>query len=336
MVHEALTAERLDTLEARDAAAYFIARRSQGLSVSEQGLLDAWLAVDEAHRRALATAESAWRAFDTPGDDEILAAMRAHALAPRSRAGIAWRYATAAAAVVVLVAGAAWLLMPALKPGAQQVATGATVQYVSAHGAVRVFNLPDGSAMTLDADSAATSRFSATQRDIQLQRGRAFFAVAPDRSRPFSVTAAGQQVVAVGTRFDVDLNTAELTVTLLQGHVTVGQSPQHSILLEPGQRFVLRSGKASVQTLGAQAENAGAWRTGLIAFDDQTLAEAAVVMNRYARDPIVIRDPAVGAIRVSGQFRAGDTDRFAQTLAEMHGLRTVRGPGGGIELRPAK
>ena len=58
-------------------------------------------------------------------------------------------------------------------------------------------------------------------------------------------------------------------------------------------------------------------------------------MNRYAHDQIVIRDPAVRAIRVSGQFKAGDADRFAETLAEMHGLRSVRGADT-IELTPEK
>lgn len=322
----------------RDAAAYFIARRSEGLTASEHNLLQDWLAADRSHERAFASAESAWGQFDDSADDEVLAAMRAHALAPRRRAPVAWRYA-AAAALAVLIAGAVWFLTPALRPGGpapQQVATGPgpSVQYVSAHGAVKVFKLPDGSTMTLDADSAAVGRFSADHRSIQLQRGRAFFVVAPDRSRPFAVAAANQQVVAVGTRFDVDLGAQGLTVTLLEGHVTVGPPARKTVMLEPGQQFVLRQGKTSIRTIGPQAEDAAAWRTGLIKFDDQTLAEAAAVMNRYSNDQIVIRDPAIAAMRVSGQFRAGDTERFARTLSEMHGLRFVR-QASRIELAPA-
>ena len=63
---------------------------------------------------------------------------------------------------------------------------------------------------------------------------------------------------------------------------------------------------------------------GLVNFDDQPLAEAVAVMNRYSTDQIVIGDTRVASLRVSGQFRAGDSQRFAETLAEMHGLRAIR------------
>ena len=69
-------------------------------------------------------------------------------------------------------------------------------------------------------------------------------------------------------------------------------------------------------------------------FDDVTLAEAAVEVNRYSLQQIVVHDPAVAAMRVSGQFKAGEAERFAQTVAEMHSLRAVRRTNA-IELVPA-
>ena len=57
-------------------------------------------------------------------------------------------------------------------------------------------------------------------------------------------------------------------------------------------------------------------------------------MNRYSQDRIVIRDSSVAGLRVSGQFRAGDADRFAEALGELHAVRAVRRPGE-IELVPA-
>jgi len=83
-------------------------------------------------------------------------------------------------------------------------------------------------------------------------------------------------------------------------------------------------GTATVRTIGASSENAIAWRVGLLNFDDETLAEAAAVMNRYSQYQIVIHDPAVASMKVSGQFRSGDVQRFAATLADTHKLRAVR------------
>jgi transmembrane sensor len=319
VVREALTPETLKALEARDAAALFIARRAEGLTENEHQLLANWLASDERHRRVFESADRAWNSFAEAESDEVLAAMRAHALAPRRRSWEQWRPA-AAAAVLLVAIGAAWFVF---RPGSLQTAP---IQYASARGEVRVLQLPDGSSMTLDADSVAVGNFGDDERTIELQRGRAFFAVMPDPSRPFAVTAAGQHVVAVGTRFDVNVAMEVLTVTLLEGHVRIEavDSAVAPVTLAPGQQYVQRLGAVTIQAIGVASENAAAWQSGLINFQNQPLAEAAAVMNRYSREQIVIKDPEVAAIHLSGQFRAGETQRFAETLAEVHQLRVVR------------
>src|SRR5262245_34173073 len=116
MVREALTSQRLDALEPREAAAYFVARRAEGLTSGEQQLLDGWLAKDEAHRHVFDSADRAWQTFADADGDEILAAMRAHALAPRARAFATWRPAVAAAAVLLLVVAAGLFLVPGWSP----------------------------------------------------------------------------------------------------------------------------------------------------------------------------------------------------------------------------
>jgi transmembrane sensor len=331
MVREVLTRKKLDALGPRAAAAYFIMRRAEGLTSGEEQLLADWLARDESHRRIFENTDRSCRVFADAEGDEILAAMRAHARAPRRRGWMTWRPAIAAAAVLLLAVGTALFLVPGLNPwapGSQQpgAVTGEAIQYASARGEVKDLQLPDGSAMALDADSVAVGHFTAASRSVDLQRGRAFFEVMPDRSRPFAVRAADRSIVAVGTRFDVNLGPDGVTVTLLEGHVRIESADraQAPVLLEPGQQYIERQGQATLRTVGAASDNAVSWRNGLLSFDDQPLADAAAVMNRYSKIQIVIRDPAVAAIRVTGQFRAGEAERFAATLAELHKLRVIR------------
>src|SRR5262245_17803106 len=115
MVREALTSERLAALEPSDAAAYFVVRQAEGLTDSEQQLLAGWLARNESHRKAFAAANRSWKTFEQSEGDEILAAMRAHALAKQPRAVTHWRPSVAAAAVLVLAVGAL-VLFPAMNP----------------------------------------------------------------------------------------------------------------------------------------------------------------------------------------------------------------------------
>jgi transmembrane sensor len=327
VVREALTIEKLSAFEPGEAAAVWIARRAEGLTDSEQKLFADWLARDPGNQRHLEIAERAWRNFDDAGDDELLGAMRAHALAPRARRHLRWQPFAAAAALLLAVIGAISIFHSPVT----------TLEYASVPGQIQEHTLADGSSLTLDGDSRLVSRFSDQQRAIELYRGRALFAVTSDPSRPFSVTAAGHRVVAVGTRFDVNLVAQALTVTLIEGEVKVEfpGSSKPPVTLTPGQQLVERGGSVEIRTLGAASEAATSWRTGLVTFDQQPLAEAIVVMNRYSTDQISIRDARVAALRVSGQFRGGDSQRFAETLAEMHGLRVVR-QGKQIELVRAK
>jgi ferric-dicitrate binding protein FerR (iron transport regulator) len=89
-----------------------------------------------------------------------------------------------------------------------------------------------------------------------------------------------------------------------------------------------------IRRVEGAAGDAISWQSGLLRFDDHTLVEAAAVVNRYSKDQIVVRSPVVSGLNVSGQFPAGDAQRFADTVAEMHGLRAVR-QATQIELVPA-
>ena len=111
MVREALNLEALKALSPSEAAAYLVARGADGFTPDEQQLLDGWLAQDVANQRAYDSAERAWNSFANAKGDEILAAMRAHALAPRKKTWTRWLPAAAAAAVVLV--GALLLVDPA-------------------------------------------------------------------------------------------------------------------------------------------------------------------------------------------------------------------------------
>jgi transmembrane sensor len=329
MVHEALSHQRLDKMPRDEAAALLAVRRAEGLSDSEAQLLAEWLAADEANRQALAATDRTWQHFDQIEDNEILAAMRAHARAPRQRGwGLDPRMA-AAAAILILIMATSLVFGPSLFRGPTREAdpsvTLAWTRYASAHGAVRAIALSDGSVVTLDTESVVETRLAADTRAIRLVRGRALFEVAPDASRPFAVSAGGRRVVALGTRFEVDLGGSALRVKLLKGSVAVepGAGGRAIVTLKPGQEFIAASGAEKVRSVDVAAGDP-AWRRGLIDLDDVPLNAAAAQINRYSRDQIVISDPDVAAIRVSGQFRIGDAARFASTVAELHQVRVTR------------
>ena len=101
MLREALTIERLTAMGADEAAAFFVARRAEGLTAQEEELLSVWLATETGAAAAVDRADRAWNAFADVGHNEILAAMRAHALAPPMRPNSGWGRGLATAAAIV-------------------------------------------------------------------------------------------------------------------------------------------------------------------------------------------------------------------------------------------
>ena len=79
-----------------------------------------------------------------------------------------------------------------------------------------------------------------------------------------------------------------------------------------------------------------AWEAGEVSLANTSLADAAAQLNRSSRQRIVIADPAVAAIRVSGIVQAGESASFAQAVAKTYGLRVVRPARDVIVLAPGR
>ncbi len=215
-------------------------------------------------------------------------------------------------------------------------AGGAEASLTTSPGEVRAFRLADGSRLILDADSRVRVMLSAERRDLALLRGRARFVVAHER-RPFVVAAGGGSVLARGTIFDVTLRGQGATVALIEGLVDVRQPASGTAAgssLESGEVTRLTAGHgiaigggrgvALQATPVVQAD----WPSDLRDFRNVLLRDLLVEANRYADRPLVLTEPELGDLRVSGIFRVREPARLAENLAELLDLSLVQGPSG--------
>ncbi|WP_426700585.1 FecR family protein [Rhodanobacter sp. Col0626] len=352
------------------AASAWLARRDgDGWSTHDQVQLDAWLHESIAHRVAYLRLDAAWRQSDrlkalgagvpagnvpsrgawglVPGaesrtappesgtHDELSAWAGADA-GHRSRSSShtarkpstnhprkLLRYAAAGLSLVVL-ASLSW--------GWRHYSAVEQTSYRTAIGGLQDVSLPDGSVITLSSDSRILVTLSRNERLIDLQQGEAFFKVAKDASRPFVVSAGDRRAIAVGTRYDVRRDAADLRVIVTQGVVRLESDngpdgrrlpttllPAGSIALASDAGVVLSSG--SMQ----HAEEMLNWRSGFISFHDTPLASAAAEFNRYNIRKIVIGDASIGNLQVGGNFRWSNADTFVRLLEQAFPVRAVYG-----------
>lgn len=194
----------------------------------------------------------------------------------------------------------------------------------SPHGRQVRHALPDGSGLWLDALSSAELQYFATRRTVQLAQGAAFFAVARDEDRPFTVQAAGLRVTVLGTRFGVEITprpdggAAQVSVQVESGRVRVerdadGAGAAFAHELAAGQGLQWRSGQDAPQLLAQ--ETAAPWRHGELVFADATLGEALQRLSRYT--PLVLRStPDVADLPLSGRVRIAQAQAWIRALPQ--------------------
>lgn len=326
-----------------EAARWSARLRAADFSESERAELQQWLQADTAHADAFAAAKLvADGVRELTRLDPRLSAMVDEAYAMGTAAGSnaarplprlksRWALGTGFAAVLAmltLVGGRGTTQSQSPEPPTQIYAAGETVRQVL---------LEDGSQLSLDTGARVSVRLSAHERRLQLLAGRALFEVAHDRNRPFSVEANGVVTTALGTRFQVDrAQDHSVSVVLSEGSVEVDQRLERGIerntRLRPGQQIVADArGEADWIKQDVDTEVATSWSRGRLVFRATPLAQAVAEVNRYSPIRLVIADPALSELAVSGNFIPGDGRPIATAFAEVLPLRLVE-TGGEIVL----
>lgn len=139
----------------------------------------------------------------------------------------------------------------------------------------------DGSHVWLNAGSSVTYpvAFLGNERNVSIT-GEAYFEVAPDKTKPFTVSKGDMKVAVLGTHFNVNAYEDEndIKVTLLEGSVKVTKD-QHSLTLQPRQQAVISS-TISLNT-EVDIEQVMAWKNGKFDFGEGTSVQE--IMRQVAR-----------------------------------------------------
>jgi transmembrane sensor len=329
---------------AGQAADWFVANDDE-LSESAQAGLVSWLRDSPKHVQAFLEVTQITHdlaAVDAPNlsIESLVAAARADdtmdvvTLAPedaqgsrtsrRRRTQALWTVPLAAAAALLVVAvSLLWWNRDGERFGLPRT-------YETAHGEQGAWRLPDGSMLHLNTESSATVRYSGSERLVELNRGQAVFDVSHGDRRRFRVSAGGAEVIATGTEFDVYRRDTLTLITVVQGDVRVyawdstaarnSARPASSVALNAGQQIGVDAGGLWGEPVSVDAKAAVAWLRHEIVAQNRPLEEVAAEFNRYGRVQIVIEDPALKLLRISGHFDAYDTDSFAAFLASLEGV----------------
>ncbi|MCE7916135.1 MAG: DUF4880 domain-containing protein [Nitrosomonas sp. PRO5] len=198
--------------------------------------------------------------------------------------------------------------------------------FATARGEQKKVNLPDGSTLWLDTTTQAEVVLYRQRREVRLTDGQALFAVQSNPDQPFDVLTGGTRITVVGTRFSVRRTRSGLgaegsvSVVVEEGRVRVAsRSAAHkmdsssSVELSAGQSIIADAAGA-LGPVNRDDAPAATWREGRVSFSGTPLMQALAEFERYGDTGLVIRDPAVAALKVNGSFDLRQIGAFARAL----------------------
>ncbi|OZI31069.1 hypothetical protein CAL29_24330 [Bordetella genomosp. 10] len=359
-----------DSRAREEALDWFVRRRNENFGAEGERAFQTWLLADPAHRQAFDHWQREWQAFDDIAPDmrSLLQRNLAHdqALDADTGAGQADPQAVApdrqrpvqqpmplrrrilasglAVAGVATVTGGSGLLVWnywQARPLYSQ-------SFHTRRGQQSEVSLSDGTRLRLDTDTRLEVAYYRQRREVELLDGQAVFAVQSDAGRPFHVLAGPMRITVVGTRFSVR-HTPQIPggggvhVAVEKGAVRVeridaptGASPVggggQAIILSAGQQ--VSSDEAGVLSAVSVVDAGGIapWRDHRVRFDNQRLDYALAELARYGDPQLLIRDPAVAALPITGVFDPLDMATFRRVLPASLPVQLKVAGGGAVEV----
>ena len=308
---------RSQEIEAK-AAEWLMRREQPEWSQADQAALAGWLDESMSHRAAFWRLEHTWQMADRIG------ALSARDIAPRPRRrGLPlkwWQAGALAASLLLAIALIGLHSRPALSPQAS------VETFDTGIGGYRIVPLVDGSRIELNTATILRTLISKQRRDVWLDRGEAFFEVAHIEGSAFVVHAGPRMITVVGTEFSVRRDGDKVTVAVVKGRVRVedttrGESSAMTTVTPGDVAIGLGASTMVISKPVAAVEDKLSWRDGRLVFNGSSLAEVADDFNRYNRQQLLISDPSVAAIRISGTFKASNVEAFVRLLKEAYRLK---------------
>jgi transmembrane sensor len=235
---------------------------------------------------------------------------------------LAWlRIAAAACILVLAVAGFYyWFNHPSKTSVVQRQAypVNQPVSYT------RHIILPDGSIVVLHANSTIdySTSFNSGERKLTLS-GEAYFDIAHDTTRPFTIYTGTIKTTVLGTAFNIRAypGTNEVTVAVTRGKVKVENEKNVLALLEQDQQVTcnIQQSIAKQQKVNA-AELVTDWTKQDMIFEEVSFEEITKIVSKRYGVTIEFKNPALKPCRIKASF--GGTENLEKVLEV---LTTTRG-----------
>ncbi len=301
-----------------EAADWALRRRAPDWSASEEAGLQGWLDAAPLHREAFEQTNATRSLLQQlpPAGPSV------HPQTQTRRRRLLPLALAASLLLMLALGGIAWWKVPSFDQAFSTVV-----------GETRRLDLPDGSTIDLNVASRVEVRYFAARREVRLDEGEAFFVVASDARRPFTVAVAGHRIRVVGTAFNVQTAPHQIVLKVQSGQVRVlsesAARTDGGLALGPNAMLIIDRQSGRLVAGMTEAEAIAGWRNGQIRFRRTPLVDVVAEVTRYLGKPVELDGADLAHLPVSGFFSTASPEPFLKLLPALAAVKVSQRADGG-------
>lgn len=292
-----------------------------------------WFSSKEEKESLLEQLQSTWEQFEEPEDEALLGYHSTNTLqAIQSRIrkeeslaegdknvrylNINRYYNTKIAAIILLAVGISFIMQILLQSAPVEVSQ--LLVSEAPAGQKRTIVLSDGTKITLNAGSKIfyPEQFSDGGREVALE-GEAFFEVARDTLRPFTVATDQISTRVLGTSFNIKAYRDEqiIQVAVASGKVKVSQNfSKKEYYLLPGKAVSYHAEDQSIQVADFNKREVLAWKDGMLYFKDASYQDVEKALERWYGIEIQVKGDIKQEWQYSGSFQQESLENVLKSI----------------------
>lgn len=179
------------------------------------------------------------------------------------------------AAILILFMGVYWLMQDKIMQPKYLLVKNESIN------SIKTVTLEDGTKISLNYEASLyyPNHFKRKSRNVKLE-GNAFFNVAKNKDKPFTIETNLSVVRVLGTTFDVQANKEKTIVTVATGKVRVSDKSNKKAFVELiKSEQVIHDGEKLTKS-NVQLDNYLSWKTGTFRFNNHSLIEVMNILER--------------------------------------------------------
>ncbi|MGQ0738294.1 MAG: FecR family protein [Bacteroidota bacterium] len=226
-----------------------------------------------------------------------------------------WLVAASVAAILMVTASLLLFNSPEKKP-----------VYATPFGQLEKHELPDGSMLTLNANSSVEiSKDWSEEKDREVWlKGEAFFKVAKTKTKNRFIVHAGRlDVIVTGTQFNVITRGNTTSVLLTEGSVIIRTEDGKEMRMAPGD-FIEFNEKDIFQRKDVNAEGITAWTDKKMNFENTPMEKAAEMIKEIYGVEVRLGDEKARSIVLLGLMPNDNLEVLLQSIEASQNCKIAR------------